>query len=251
MGLTITQPHIERPVNDAAFLCDEATLQERGLPPNAIANAQKIADLCDVDLLPDAVTPPVARMPPTVAPLDYLRDLCRAGMKHRYPYSRSTLWKQAAATLRHETNVIAELGLEEFFLVVREVIEFARSRGIRCSGRGSAANSLVAYLLGITEVDPIRHHLLFERFLHTGRKGMPDIDVDFETHRRHEVIAWMEERFGEAHTAMTANVVTFRLRLAVREMAKVLGYPLWQIDQLGKVLPPTSAPSSARLSGRY
>lgn len=241
LGLTVTQPHLERPVNAAAYLCDEQTLLERGLLPNTIANARQIAGLCDVELLPDEVTPPAARLPPGVVPLEYLRALCRAGMKRRYPDARTALWKRAAATLRHETAVIAELGLEEFFLVVREVVEFARSRGIRCSGRGSAANSVVAYLLGITEVDPIRHHLLFERFLHTGRKGMPDIDVDFETHRRGEVIAWMEERFGESHTAMTANVITFRLRLAVREMAKVLGYPLWQIDKLGKMLPPSSA----------
>jgi error-prone DNA polymerase len=241
LGLTITQPHLLRPVNDAAYLCREADLRARGLPPNAIANAKAIAGLCDVELLPGEVTPPVAHIPQGIPPLNYLRDLCRQGMKKRYPHARSKLWQQAAQTLRHETNIIAELGLEEFFLVVREVIEFARSRGIRCSGRGSAANSVVAYLLGITEVDPVRHHLLFERFLHAGRKEMPDIDVDFETHRREEVIAWMEERFGPAHTAMTANVVTFRLRLAVREMAKVLGYPLWQIDKLGKVLPPTSA----------
>ncbi len=241
LGLTIAQPHLERPVNDAAYLCSETELLARGLPANAIANTKAIAGLCDVELLPDQVTPPAARIPAGISPINYLRDLCRQGMKHRYPLASSDAWQQAARTLRHEINVINESGLEEFFLVVREVIEFARSRGIRCSGRGSAANSIVAYLLGITEVDPIRHHLLFERFLHTGRRGMPDIDVDFETHRRHEVIAWMAERFGEEHTAMTANLVTFRLRLAVREMAKVLGYPLWQIDRISKALPPVSA----------
>lgn len=243
-GLTMTQPHLLRPVNNSAFLCDATTLRERGLPPNAIGNSKVIAGLCDVEILPEEVTPPAAHLPPNASPLEYLRDLCRVGMKHRYPKTSNapnTTWQKAAATLRHETAIISELGLEEFFLVVREVIDFARSRGIRCSGRGSAANSVVAYLLGITEVDPIRHHLLFERFLHTGRKGMPDIDVDFETHRRHEVIAWMEDRFGATHTAMTASIVTFRLRLAVREIAKVLGYPQWQIDKLGKVLPPVSA----------
>lgn len=240
-GLTMTQPHLLRPVNDAAFVCDAAVLHARGLPRNAIANSEVIASLCDLDILPEEVTPPAALLPHGVLAIEYLRDLCRAGMKRRYPNPRSAIWQKAAATLRHETAVIGELGLEEFFLVVREVIDFARSRGIRCSGRGSAANSVVAYLLGITEVDPVRHHLLFERFLHTGRKGMPDIDVDFATDRRHEVITWMEDRFGGAHTAMTANVVTFRLRLAVREVAKVLGYPLWQIDRLGKILPHGSA----------
>jgi DNA polymerase III alpha subunit len=132
--------------------------------------------------------------------------------------------RTAKTQLRREVEVVSHLELEEFFLVVREVVAFARSRGIRCCGRGSAANSLIAYLLGITEVDPLRHHLLFERFLHEGRRGMPDIDVDFESHRRGEVIAWMSGRWGDEHTAMTANLNTFRLRSAVRDMGKVLGF---------------------------
>jgi error-prone DNA polymerase len=139
--------------------------------------------------------------------------------------------------LKKELNIIIHLGLEEFFLVVREVVEFARSRAIRCSGRGSAANSVVAYVLGITEVCPIQHRLLFERFLHEGRRGMPDIDVDFDSARRDEVITWMIDKWGVEHTAMTANVCTFRLRSAVREVAKTLGFPIAAINKTGKLLP--------------
>jgi error-prone DNA polymerase len=202
----------------------------------AIANTHAIADAYSVDLVAEAVTPPRACLPPGKSAPYFLQKLCGAAFRRRYPQGS----EKATAILKRELSVISELGLDEFFLVVREVIQFARSRGIRCSGRSSAANSLAAYLLGISGVDPIRHNLLFERFLHTGHKGMPDIDVDFETYRRQEVIAWMARRFGEEHTTMTANVITFRLRLAVREMAKVLGYPLPLINKVSKVLPRSS-----------
>ena len=237
LGLTVAESHPARPINDAAFLCDEAELLGRGLPTTALANTDALARECRVSLLAEGVLPPEAHLPQGATAPTFLRDLCRAGLKHR------GLWRSTAAReqLRREVQVISALELEEFFLVVREVVEFARSRGIRCSGRGSAANSLVAYLLGITEVDPLRHNLLFERFLHEGRKGMPDIDVDFETHRRDEVIGWMAGRWGEAHTAMTANVVTFRLRMAVREMGKVLGFPLPMLDRAAQLLPHADA----------
>jgi error-prone DNA polymerase len=241
LGLTVGDPHPLRPVNNRAFLRAEAKLQELGVPVCALSNTYRIAEMCDVELLPDSVTPPQALVPPGLTPTRYLWQLCQASLQRKFPGTQKETTRRARATLKHEMAVITELGLEEFFLVVREVVEFARSQGIRCSGRGSAANSLVAYLLGITPVDPIQHNLLFERFLHTGRRGMPDIDVDFQSDRRDEVIAWMAQHFGEAHTAMAANVITFRLRLAVREMAKVLGYPLPLIDQVSKILPHGSA----------
>ncbi len=142
----------------------------------------------------------------------------------------------AEQQLAHELEVVIGLDLAEFFLVVYEVISFARSRGIRCAGRGSAANSIIAYLLGITAVDPLAHHLLFERFLHRGRKGMPDIDVDFDSERRPEVIAWMEQRFGADHCAMTATLQTYRLRGAMREMMKVLGFDLETVDRVARLI---------------
>lgn len=236
-GLTVGQGHPDRPVNEAAFLCAASYFQGIPMPRSALANTLAIARECRVELLAPEVQPPAARVPEGEAPSRYLRRLCREGFRRRYPQGNAG----AVPVLEKELATIGALELDEFFLVVREVVEFARGRGIRCCGRGSAANSLVAYLLGITEVDPIRHKLLFERFLHEGRKGMPDIDVDFETHRRGEVITWMAQRFGESHTAMTANVVTFRLRMAVREMAKVLGFPLSLIDRAGKLLPHASA----------
>lgn len=236
LGLQVGQSHPERPTNEAAFLCDQKYFERLGFSCSSLANSEAITRECEVKLLAPEVTPPPARVPDGVKPRVYLRKLCSVGFQRRFPNGGA----HAVRVLEHELKVIGALELDEFFLVVREVVEFARGCGIRCSGRGSTANSLVAYLLGITEVDPISHKLLFERFLHEGRRGMPDIDVDFDTSRRNEVIRWMNRRWGEAHTAMTANVVTFRLRLAVREMAKVLGYPLPLIDRATKLLPSSS-----------
>lgn len=235
-SLTVEQGHPLRPVNDAASLCRENYFRWAGLPPVAVANTEAIARECSVNLLAPVVTPPPATIPEGMQAHAYLRALCREGFTTRYGRNRA-----ACEQMEKELRIIHHLELDEFFLVVREVVEFARSRRIRCSGRGSAANSVVAYLLGITAVDPIRHKLLFERFLHEGRTGMPDIDVDFDTSRRDEVIEWMHQRWSEEHTAMTANIITFRLRSAVREMAKVLGFPLAKIDQATKLVPHAGA----------
>jgi error-prone DNA polymerase len=238
LGLTIDEEHDDRPVNDEARLKSLAELQGLIYQPSAFANTLEIARECSVNLLPGEITPPGANLPAGVDPRDHLESLCRAALavkfsakKFERPYRL-----RALNQLDHELDVIAKLELSEFFLVVHEVIAYAKARGIRCAGRGSAANSIVAYLLGITGVDPLEHRLLFERFLHTGRRGTPDIDVDFQSDRRLEVIAWLEDRFA-GHTAMTANVNTYQPRSAVRDAAKVLGWPLETIDRMTKALP--------------
>lgn len=235
LGLTITDAHRLRPVNDQAYLKSAAAMAELGFPRTAIANTVAIARQCAVELLPDRVIPPRADVPDGINAPQYLWHLCEKALLRKY--ADRAAQHRARQILNKELGVIGELELDEFFLVVREVVMFARSRGIRCAGRGSAANSIVAYLLAITNVDPVRHNLLFERFLHTGRRGMPDVDVDFDSARRQEVIDWMPQRYGIAHTAMTANLVTYQLRLAVRDMMKVLGFPLNVIGQVGKALP--------------
>lgn len=239
LGVTIYQGHPERPVNGESYLKNEAQLR-RIIPfPEAFENAVAIGEACNVDLLPGYITTPSAIIPDGISSADRLRMLCETGFQRRYPRERTTEEERtrARAQLEKELRVIGDLTLEEFFLVVHEVTDEAAKRRIRCAGRGSAANSLVAYLLGITHVDPLEHRLLFERFLHGGRKSMPDIDVDFDSDRRPEIIAWMEERFGIEQTAMTATVISYRLRMAVRDVAKALGWPEKTISDMAAFLP--------------
>jgi error-prone DNA polymerase len=139
--------------------------------------------------------------------------------------------------LEHELGIIRELGLCEYFLVVWDIVEEARARGIRCAGRGSAADSLVSYLLGITQVDPIKARLLFERFLNTERREMPDIDIDFDSRRRDEMIEYVAQRYGPEHTAMVATINTYNARSAIREVGKALGLPEGLIDRISKSMP--------------
>jgi error-prone DNA polymerase len=180
-------------------------------------------------------------VPPGHTPLSYLQSLCAEGLQHKF----DPVTAQAQAQLAHELRVIAQTVMASYFLVVWDIMRFARSRGIRCQGRGSAANSLVAYLLDITPVDPLRHHLLFERFLSAESHTMPDIDVDFAADRREEVIQYVYERYGEEHTAMVCNVVTYRARSAVREVAKALAFPPDVIDRVAKASDTHSAAQAA------
>ena len=231
----VAEPHQQRPRNAEAYLKSAAQLQ-RLLPfcPDAFERTVEVAERCRVDLVPEYITPPSANLPEGISANKLLVDLCGAGLDRLYQPAGQAA---AQAQLHKELDIICGLELEEFFLVVREVVAEAKSRGIRCAGRGSAANSIVAYLLGITAVDPIRHNLLFERFLHGGRKGTPDIDLDFDSDRRDEVISWMEQRFGIEQTAMTATLITYKLRLALRDVAKALGWPMTKVDQLSQSVP--------------
>lgn len=234
LGITVHDRHPERPVNGASYLRSEAGMR-RIIPfPDAVERSGAIAAECSVDLLPEIITTPGAVIPPGSTAREYLMERCSAALFERYPAAKQ---ETAMAQLRREIAVVSRLSLEEFFLVVSEVTAEARRRGIRCAGRGSAANSIIAYLLRITGVDPLEHHLLFERFLHGGRKSIPDIDVDFDSERREEIIAWMEERFGHEQTAMTATVITYGLRMAVRDVAKALGWPREAIDATARLLP--------------
>ncbi|MFO7538197.1 MAG: hypothetical protein R6X32_09065 [Chloroflexota bacterium] len=125
--------------------------------------------------------------------------------------------------LDHELAIIERAGLANYFLIVADIVAYARRQGIRCQGRGSAANSLVAYLLHISPIDPLAHGLVFERFLSDERRVVPDIDLDFESERREEAIQYIYQTYGPAHVAMACTFVTFRARSAVRDVGKVLG----------------------------
>lgn len=235
-GITIFDHHAARPVNDEQCLRSEYELR-RLLPyDDAFANTAALARDCSMHIIPEHITPPSASLPQGMQAADVLRASVEEAFARRYQHDTERC-SQARRQVEHELRVIVDLGLADFFLVVQEVVNEARRRGIRYSGRGSAANSIVAYLLGITGVCPLRHHLLFERFLHRGRKGTPDIDVDFDSERRPEIIAWMEERFGIEQTAMTATIITYRARMAVRDAAKVLGWPMDTVNAMSKSIP--------------
>ncbi len=235
LGCTVFDHDPVRPANAEAFLRAPATLS-RLLPyPRAFDRAAEIAAACHVNLLPGRLIPPAPRLNDGKAAPRLLRRLCKAGLARRY--RRSPHKAAAQRQMAHELNTITALVLDDFFLVVHEIVTEAQRRGIRYAGRGSAANSIVAYLLGITTVCPIEQNLLFERFLHRGRQGTPDIDVDFDSERREEIIAWMEKRFGPEHTAMTATVIRYGLRLAIRDTAKALGWPASSLNLLSKAVP--------------
>jgi error-prone DNA polymerase len=237
LGINVGDHHTERPVNDQGYLCPRPRMAKLPFTVGALTRSYEVAEMCsNVDLLAERLHPPEAILPAGMSADEYILALCQKALPARYKFN-TYAYQKAEKRLHHELAIIRKKENAEFFLVVREVVEYASTHGIRCSGRGSAANSIVAYLLYITHADPIKHRLLFERFLHGGEKETPDIDVDFDSSRREHIIKWMNKRFKETHTAMTANVITFQLKLAVREMMKVLGFPESSLALVSKVLP--------------
>jgi len=169
---------------------------------------------------------PTFETPDGSAPKTYLRHLCEQAMHTRYPAN------PPRDLLEKELRIIGQLDLENYFLIVSDIVHFSRTQRIRCQGRGSAANSLVAYLLNISPIDPVAIDLVFERFLAPERPGPPDIDIDFAADRREEVIQYVYERYGRDHAAMACTLVTFRAKSAVRDVARVLGFPPALIERL-------------------
>jgi len=197
---------------------------------DAIARTAEVAETCTFDLDLTRSRFPGFPVPEGETPFSYLYQLCQDGAKRRYRPMTSAV----AHRLQKELEVIEKTGLAEFFLINWDLMRFAKESGIPGQGRGSAADSIVAYLLGITRVDPVEHNLLFERFLHEEQKTTPDIDIDFASSRREEVIQYIYRRYGHERTGMVANVVTFRPRLAIREVGKALGFTPATIDRLAK-----------------
>ena len=171
-------------------------------------------------------------MPNGETPFSYLTELCWAGARRRYHPLTSAVVKRLA----HELDVIERAGLAEFFLICWDLMRFAKEQGIPAQGRGSATSSIVSYTLGISRVEPIAHNLLFERFINPGRTTYPDVDIDFSSERREEVIQYIYRRYGPEHTGMVCNLVTYRARSAVREVGYALGFPRPLVDRVAKAL---------------
>lgn len=203
----------------------------------ALAVAQEIGASCGPVLDLKARSHPHFPLPEGANPAYVLRQLVEAGARQRYPRVTRKIWER----LDHELNIIGSLGYADYFLLVWDVIEFARNRGIRHAGRGSAADSAVAYCLGITEVDAIGRGLLFERFMSLERAQLPDIDVDFDARHRDLVTRYVYEKYGREHVATVCTYHTFQARSAVRRIGKALGFSPGEIEVLAKRLPGVDA----------
>jgi DNA polymerase III alpha subunit len=197
-----------------------------------IATSAEIAAACRVELGFERYRFPGFTVPRGETPFSHLSGLCWEGARRRYHPFTPAVMRQLA----HELDVIEKTGLAEFFLICWDLMRFAKSRGIPAQGRGSAAGSIVAYVLGIARVDPIRHELLFERFINEGRTAYPDVDIDFSSERREEVIQYVYGKYGPEHTGMVCNLVTYRARSAVREVGNALGFPRPLVDRVAKAL---------------
>ncbi len=207
--------------------------------PGVVELAAEIGRAAAFDLSLVAPHLPPFPCPDGLSEMQFLRRIVEAGARHRYgerpaPHEDLSLRARAWHTIDHELEVIEGLGFAGYFLVVWDLVEFCNRANIFCQGRGSAANSAVCYALGVTKADAVSLGLLFERFLSPERDGPPDIDIDIESDRREEVIQYVYGRYGRHHTAQVANVITYRSRSAVRDMARALGFAPGQQDAWSK-----------------
>ena len=202
--------------------------------PGVVHRAAELGRACAFDLRLLAPGLPDCPVPDGHDEQSWLKELVRGGAEDRYGPRDHERVTGAWAQIDHELEVIGQLGYAGYFLIVWDIVEFCRRNDIYCQGRGSAANSAVCFALGITRADAVSLGLLFERFLSPERDGPPDIDVDIESDRREEVIAYVYERYGRQHAAQVANVITYRARSAIRDVGKALGYSLEEVDHWAK-----------------
>jgi len=223
-----------RPLNGESYMKSGA--QMRSLFPNcpqALANTLRIAERCQSFLHRSVFHFPRFPLSPGQEAVPVLRRLVWQGAHRHYRQITPAITER----LEYELGIIEQMGFPDYFLVVWDLARYSRQQGIRYAGRGSAADSLVAYCLGITEVDSLQRGLLFERFMNPERVGMPDIDIDFESRHRDQVIDYVYKKYGPGYVARVATYNTFRARSALRELGKALGFPEAELDPLCKRLP--------------
>ncbi|MBA4143086.1 MAG: error-prone DNA polymerase [Nitrosospira sp.] len=237
---TMTAIRLGKPLSECGYALQpnaeqhlRTRLQLRQIyPPQLLRETVAVAARCTFSLdelryeYPDELASSSGRVETYAA---YLRRMVEEGMARRFPKGVSAKVREQ---IEHELDLIAELSYEPYFLTVFDIVRFARSQGILCQGRGSAANSAVCYCLGITEIDPERSSLLFERFISRERNEPPDIDVDFEHQRREEVIQYIYQKYGRDRAAIAATVITYRTRSAVQDIGKALGLDIERTKRL-------------------
>jgi len=215
--------------------------------PEALRNAEFIARESNVNLKLGEFKYPYYPLPPDETAFSYLWKIAFKGLEERY----QPITEEAVKRLNYELEVIDELGFSDYFLIVWDIVSTAKKRNMLTIGRGSAANSLVAYCLGLTQVDPLKHNLYFERFLNRARLSPPDVDIDFSWKDRDEIVRYVFEKYGYDKVAMISTTVTFRARSAFRETAKVFGVSDSEISRVSKFIPWTSARNLLQLKEKF
>ena len=205
--------------------------------PEALVNSNRIANECNVDLKLNEYKFPVYSTPENISAETILWNESFKGLEKRF----NPITNKAKDRLEMELSVISEMGFSNYFLIVWDIINEAKRRGMMTIGRGSAANSLVAYCLQITQIDPLEHNLYFERFLNKARSSPPDFDIDFSWKERDEIIKYIFEKYGYERVAMISTTVTFRARSAFREVAKAFGFTNEEISKFSRKIPWTDA----------
>lgn len=203
-----------------------------------VRNTIEIAERCNLDLSLDRIRPQLPRyeVPSGFASCNqYLKKLAQDGLKEKY----SELNEEIKTRFEHEMDIISKMGLSGYFLIISDIVEFARKKNIPVGpGRGSCVGSLVLYSLGITDIDPLRYGLIFERFLNPERAAMPDVDLDFSDRRRDEIILFIKKRYGEPHVSQIITFGRMAARAAIRDVGRVLKVPLIEVDRIAKAIPP-------------
>ena len=201
--------------------------------PEAVGNSLLIAEKCNLDLKSEGYHLPIFAVPEGYDAESYLHHLCQEGLRERYP----VVTPEIEARLQHELAIIHQMGFDTYFLIVWDLVRHARDQDIWWHVRGSVAGSIVAYTMGITNLDPLRHSLIFERFLNPGRVTMPDIDLDFPDDRRDEMIKYTVEKYGQDMVAQIITFGTMGPRAAIRDAGRALDLPLNEVDKVAKLIP--------------
>ena len=204
----------------------------------ALENTQKLADRCNLKIELGNIQLPKYELPIGITEYEELERLCLQGLKKRYNVNKNTVNIKIKKRLKYELKIIKETGYSAYFLIVQDFVNWAKNQKIIVGpGRGSAAGSLVSYLLNITNIDPLKYKLIFERFLNPERISMPDIDLDFADTRRDEVIDYVEKKYGKNHVSQIITFGTMAARAAIRDVGRVLGYNYNKCDQIAKMIP--------------
>jgi len=206
--------------------------------PEALINTQKLADRCNVQIELGVIQLPQYDLPANITANEELSALSLKGMEKRFGYRTDSIPSEIKKRLDYELSIIKKTGYAEYFLIVQDFVNWAKDQKIVVGpGRGSAAGSLVSYLIGITNIDPLKYDLLFERFLNPDRISMPDVDMDFADDQRDEVIKYVENKYGKDHVAQIITFGTMAARAALRDVGRVLGYSYAYCDQIAKLIP--------------